>query len=267
MLDALNEIRFLLEERTKQYNHVDFIETDPIQIPHKFGRKEDVEIAGFLTASIAWGQRITIIKNAEKLMRIMDNSPFDFIMDVEPASIREKLKEAKFVHRTFNADDCTFFLMSLQNIYQNHGGLEKVFTDGYIQSGSVEGSLIYFRKIFLSIIHDKRVAKHVSDVSKNSSAKRLNMFLRWMVRTDEQGVDFGLWQNIPISALLLPLDVHTSDVARALGILTRKQNDMKAVVEIMSVLRQFDLVDPVKYDFALFGIGAFGGKDLLEIKV
>lgn len=260
MQQSLSEIRFLLEQKTKQYNHSDFIETDPIQIPHNYGRKEDIEIAAFLTATIAWGQRPTIIKNAHKLMRIMDNSPYDFVMNAEPHLVQELLERANFVHRTFNAADATFFIVSLQYIYQNHGGLERVFTDAYLKSGTIEGALINFRKIFLSIPHPQRVRKHISDVSNNSSAKRLNMFLRWMVRQDKSSVDFGLWNNIPASALYLPLDVHTGDVARALGILNRKQNDWKAVVELMSVLKQFDPADPVKYDFALFGIGAFEGK-------
>jgi uncharacterized protein (TIGR02757 family) len=249
-----------MENRLAKYNRLDFIDSDPIQIPHRFSRKEDIEIAGYLTATISWGQRKSIINNANRLMGIMDNAPFDFIMNAENNDWK---KVSNFVHRTFNGDDCLFFLQSLNNIYKNHNGLENVFTTGYNLRKSVFGSLTYFREVFLSIPHQQHVTKHISDVSRNSSAKRLNMFLRWMVRNDENEVDFGLWKNIPASALMLPLDVHTGDVARAYGLLERKQNDWKAVEEITSVLRQFDVTDPIKYDFALFGIGVFEGKNSL----
>lgn len=264
-----SEIKRLLDSRVIQYNNLDFIDTDPIQIPHRFSRKEDIEIAGFLTATIAWGQRKSIINNANRLMNLMDNSPYEFIMDLptsihsvtssHPMNEMERLKS--FVHRTFNGNDCLFFLHSLKNIYQQHNGLEAVFTTGYQTDNTVFSALKYFREVFLSIEHDNHVTKHISDVTANSSAKRLNMYLRWMVRSNEQEVDFGLWKNIPSSALMLPLDVHTGDVARAYGLLNRKQNDWKAVEEITAVLREFDPSDPIKYDFALFGIGAFEGKD------
>lgn len=256
--ETLNEIKFLLDDRYRRYNHFDFIETDPIQVPHTFGKKEDIEIAAFLTATIAWGQRITIIKNARRLMSLMDNAPHDFISNATESDLEVF---SDFKHRTFNADDCKFFIRSLQNIYTNHEGLEGVFNKAYQSDNNISSSLIYLRKIFLEINHEKRTEKHLSDVNRNSSAKRLNMFLRWMIRHDESGVDFGLWKNIPTSALMLPLDVHTGDVGRALGLLTRTQNDWKAVEEITAVLRSFDSNDPVKYDFALFGIGAFGEKD------
>lgn len=253
-MENLTEVKALLDERVKRYNHPDFIETDPIQIPHRFSRKEDVEIAGFLSATIAWGQRKSIIKNASLLMDLMDNSPRDFIRE---HSVKDLLALSKFVHRTFNGGDCIYFIKSLQNIYLHHNGLENVFTEGYKKEHSVFLSLKHFRDTFLELPYEQRVTKHLSDVSANSSAKRLNMFLRWMVRSNATEVDFGLWKKIPASALMLPLDVHTGDVSRALGILQRKQNDWKAVVEITDILRKFDPEDPVKYDFALFGIGAF----------
>lgn len=256
-MNQLSEIKFLLDSRVKQYNHPDFIETDPIQIPHRFSRKEDIEIAGFLAAIIAWGQRKSIINNASRLMEMMDNAPFEFITE---SSDSEKEIVTGFVHRTFNGNDCLFFLNSLKNIYLNYGGLENVFTEGFQTEKTTFRALQHFRKVFLEIAHDNHVRKHVSDVDANSSAKRLNMYLRWMVRKDENGVDFGLWKNIPMSALMLPLDVHTGDVGRALGILQRSQNDWKAVEEITAVLRTFDPNDPIKYDYALFGIGAFEGK-------
>lgn len=272
----LAEIKYLLDDRAKRYNNFDFIDTDPIQIPHRFSRKEDIEIAGFLTATIAWGQRKSIINNANRLMELMDNSPYDFLMDnmfnigsttlnhsTDNAgfeSSNEYARLLKFVHRTFNGNDFLFFLTSLHNIYQHHGSLEKVFTEGYQTHGTVYGALNHFRNTFLEIPYDQRVTKHVSNVSANSSAKRLNMYLRWMVRKDENEVDFGLWKDIPASGLMLPLDVHTGDVGRALNLLQRNQNDWKAVTEITDVLRSFDPEDPIKYDFALFGIGAFEGK-------
>lgn len=255
---TINDIKLLLDNRVNQYNNLEFIETDPIQIPHRFTKKEDIEIAGFLTATISWGQRKSIINNAKRLMKIMDNSPYEFVME---SSNSEQNTLLRFVHRTFNGNDCLFFLKSLKNIYQNHDGLENVFTTGFQTENSIFGALRYFRTVFLEKNHNQHVTKHISDVSTNSSAKRLNMFLRWMVREDENEVDFGIWKNIPMSALMLPLDVHTGEVARALGILQRKQNDWKAVEEITSVLWNFDPIDPIKYDYALFGIGAFESKN------
>ncbi|MDD3077512.1 MAG: TIGR02757 family protein [Paludibacter sp.] len=267
MIQEINSIKALLNDRYKRYNNLDFIETDPIQIPHQFNKKEDIEIAGFLAATIAWGQRISIIKNANKLIQIMDNAPYDFIMETDFSVIDGETPNhpvnkaiSNFVHRTFNGCDLQYFLRSLQNIYKNHGGLETVFTTGYQKNNTVFSALSYFRNIFLELNHEKRVAKHLSDVTANSSAKRLNMYLRWMVRQDENEVDFGIWKHIPASALMLPLDVHTGDVGRALGILQRRQNDWKAVEEITSVLQKFDPDDPIKYDYALFGIGAFENK-------
>ena len=256
MVSNLFELKIFLDDAVKQYNHVDFIASDPVQIPHRFTRKEDIEISAFLTATIAWGNRKSIINNGLRLMELMDNSPYNFLMDDDFLSERQD-EIRRFVHRTFNGEDCLFFLKSLQNIYKNHGGLETIFTVGFQQENSVFGALKHFRNVFTEISHEKRAEKHLSDVLSNSSAKRLNMFLRWMVRSDENGVDFGLWKNIPTSALMLPLDVHTGNVSRELGLLTRKQNDWKAVEEITEILRTFDANDPVKYDFALFGLGAF----------
>lgn len=260
MKSELAEIKFILDDRLSKYNRSDFIDSDPISIPHRFSRKEDIEIAGFLTATISWGQRKSIIKNANHLMDLLERSPYDFVLNAQASDFKIV---SKFIHRTFNGDDCLFFLQSLKNIYENHQGLESVFTKGFLNSGNIFGSLMHFRQIFLSIPHPQHVTKHLSDVTKNSSAKRLNMFLRWMVRQDASDVDFGLWKNIPASVLMLPLDVHTGDVARAYNILTRKQNDWKAVEEITDVLRQFDPNDPIKYDFSLFGIGVFEDKKSL----
>jgi uncharacterized protein (TIGR02757 family) len=250
----LSGIKAFLDKKAVLYNNHEFIETDPIQVAHRFTQKEDIEIAGFLTSSIAWGQRISIIKNSKSLMALMDNTPYDFILN---AGKKDFVSFRNFVHRTFQGIDCMFFLQSLQNIYINFGGLEKVFTDGFKNERTIFSSLEYFRKIFFSLPHETRSRKHIADVTANASAKRLNMFLRWMVRKDDHGVDFGIWQGIPQSALMLPLDLHTGNTSRHLGLLQRKQNDWKAVEEITAVLRKFDPVDPIKYDFALFGIGAF----------
>lgn len=252
-MKQFEEVRKLLDKAVGLYNHVDFIENDPIQIPHRFSRKEDIEIAGFLSASIAWGQRKSIIKNANFLMDLMDNSPYQFLMEE-----KEFVRFNRFVHRTFNGIDCRFFLNSLKNIYQNYGGLEQVFTDGFQKNETIFGALHHFRNLFLNMPHEARSRKHLSDVTTNSAAKRLNMFLRWMVRKDEQEVDFGLWKNMPMSALMLPLDVHTGDVGRALGLISRKQNDWKTVEELDVVLRKFNEEDPAVYDFALFGLGVSG---------
>ena len=250
-------LKEFLDEKYFLYNNKSFIETDPIQIPHRFSKKEDIEISGFLTATIAWGQRKTIISNAKKLMDWMDNSPHEFILN---HTANEVKPFRKFVHRTFNGTDCVFFLKSLQNIYLQHGGLENVFANGITKNDeNIKGSIVNFRKQFLETKHENRSKKHISDPDSKSSAKRLCMYLRWMVRKDKKGVDFGIWNKINASQLCLPLDVHTGNVSRKLGLLNRTQNDWQSVEEITSALRDFDASDPVKYDFALFGLGAFEG--------
>lgn len=248
------KLKDFLEEKYDLYNRPRFIESDPIQIPHAFSVKEDIEIAGFLAATIAWGQRKSIIVNATRLMQLMGNQPYDFVISANGQQLE---RIGSFVHRTFQGVDCLFFLASLRHLYTNFGGLEAVFTLGYQAEHSMEAALVNFRKKFFDIECLPRTYKHVSDVSKGASAKRLNMFLRWLVRNDNRGVDFGLWQQIPASALYLPLDLHTGNVARKLGLLTRKQNDWLAVNEVTANLRKFDPSDPVKYDFALFGLGIF----------
>lgn len=248
------DLKEFLDEKFDLYNRESFIDSDPIQIPKLFSRKEDIEIAGFLSASIAWGQRPTIIRNAKRLMEFMNQQPYEFLMNSNEQDL-DVFKE--FKHRTFNGDDCIFFIKSLKNIYQNHGGLEQVFTRGYQQGGDIKSALAYFREIFFEVEHLPRTQKHISNILKKSSAKRLNMYLRWMVREDERGVDFGLWKGIGTKDLYLPLDVHTGNVGRKLGILNRKQSDWLAVEEITSNLRKFDPQDPVKYDYALFGLGIF----------
>ncbi|TYA71515.1 TIGR02757 family protein [Seonamhaeicola marinus] len=250
-----SELKDFLNEKVVAYNNPKFIESDPIQIPHTFSLKEDIEIAGFLTATIAWGNRKSIINNAKRLMNLLDNSPYDFIIN-HKASDLEQLKP--FVHRTFNGDDCTQFIKSLKNIYIKHNGLEVLFSK-HAENNNLQTAISKFKTVFFEIEHLERTKKHVSDPLKNSAAKRINMYLRWMVRQDNAGVDFGIWKSISPSLLSCPLDVHSGNVARKLGLLTRKQNDAKALQELDLNLRQLDNEDPVKYDFALFGLGVFEG--------
>jgi len=248
-----SNLKLFLEEKVIEYNTPEFIDSDPVQIPHLFTQKEDVEIAGFLTATIAWGNRKMIIKNSHKMMQLMGESPYDFIINHQEHHL-EKLEG--FVHRTFNAIDFAHFIKALQHIYNNHGGLENVFQKHQTDT-SLQPAIHELKNIFFEISHPSRTTKHVSDPLKGSAAKRLNMWLRWMCRNDNTGVDFGIWKNISPSILSCPLDVHSGNVARKLGLLTRKQNDAKALFELDSNLRSMDSNDPVKYDFALFGLGVF----------
>jgi uncharacterized protein (TIGR02757 family) len=250
----IGNLKEFLDSKAAFYNQPFFIESDPIQVPKQFSRKGDVEISAFISASLAWGQRPVIIRNSLSFVNLLENQPYEFL---NSASEKDFARVAHFKHRTFNGDDAFYFLLSLKNIYNNHGGLQAVFETGYSKTNDLKGALIYFHKIFFETEGLPRTRKHVSDVQSGSAAKRLNMFLRWMVRDDKPGVDFGIWKGIPSSALMLPLDLHTARVARKLGLLVRKQNDWKAVEEVTSVLRDFDPDDPVKYDFALFGLGAF----------
>lgn len=248
-----SELKDFLDAKVIEYNHPRFIASDPIQIPHQFTLKEDIEIAGFLTATIAWGNRKSIINNAQKLISLMGNSPYDFIMNHKEDDLSSL---NNFVHRTFNSHDLCYFIKSLQNIYKQHNGLEAVFKKN-ATNDSLQTSIHEFKKIFFELEHLPRTMKHVSDPLKGSAAKRINMFLRWMVRKDQAGVDFGIWGSLSSSLLSCPLDVHSGNVARKLGVLQRKQNDAKALAELDKNLRMLDPKDPVKYDFALFGLGVF----------
>lgn len=243
------DLKDFLDLKAQQYEAVSFIKDDPIKIPHLFSKKEDIEIAGFLTATIAWGNRLSILRSAERMMALMDHSPHDFIINHRESDL---LSVEHFVHRTFNKDDLFFFWRALQGIYLEHGGLEPCFAAGNAMDG-IGG----FREVFLQYPHLKRSEKHVSNPAKGSSAKRLNMYLRWMVRSAKGGVDFALWQSLKPAQLSCPLDVHSGRVARKLGLLKRQANDAKAVAELDESLRSLDPDDPVKYDFALFGLGVF----------
>ncbi len=250
----MKNLKEFLDNRVKLYNTKSFIVSDPISIPHKFNKKEDIEIIGFLTSMIAWGKRKSIVKSGNRLINILEEQPHDFIKSFSEKDLK---RSQDFVHRTFNSFDLEYFLFSLKNIYLKFGGLEEVFSSGYEKTGDIKNAIVHFRNVFFELPYQQRTSRHVSNPEKKSAAKRINMFLRWMVRKDNNGVDFGLWNRIPPSALCCPLDVHSGNVARALDMLKRKQNDWQAVEELTSILRKLDPDDPVKYDYALFGIGVF----------
>ncbi|WP_444671099.1 TIGR02757 family protein [Flavobacterium columnare] len=250
-----SELKEFLDEKVELYNNPNFIESDPILIPHMFSLKEDIEISGFLASTIAWGNRKMIINNSKKMMDLMGNAPYDFVMSHNEKDLQ---RLESFVHRTFNGQDFIEFVKSLQNIYMNHGGLESIFTMNQ-ENDSLQNAITKFKAIFFEIEHLNRTEKHVSDPNKNSASKRINMWLRWNCRHDNNGVDLGIWKNISPSKLSCPLDVHSGNVARKLGLLNRKQNNAKALHELDTNLRLLDPKDPVKYDFALFGLGVFEG--------
>lgn len=249
-----SDLKDFLDHKVLQYNTADFIPHDPIQIPHRFSHKKDIELASFLVAIISWGNRKSIITNGTKLMELMDHAPAQFIAQHTNQDLK---RFDNFVHRTFNGTDCKTFMSSLKHLELTYGGLEFAFAKAYHEQPNLQAAISQFKTMFFQVEHLSRTEKHLSDPLKNSSAKRINMFLRWMVRKDNAGVDFGIWKSIPTSALSLPLDVHTGNIARKLKLLKRKQNDAKAVLEIDTALRKLDPVDPVKYDYALFGLGAF----------
>ena len=252
MVNGLNkELKDLLEHKFNLYNSTNFINEDPISIPHAYNQKEDIEIISFLISIISWGNRKSIIKSGNKLTEILGSSPIDYIMRFK----ERDLKKIDFVHRTFNKFDLIYFLKSLKNIYKNHDGLENVFSKN-LNDEFMYNNISNFRKIFFSLNHEKRTEKHISNPKKNSACKRINMFLRWMVRNDGV-VDFGIWKKIKPSMLSCPLDVHTANIGRKLNLISRKQNDIKTVLELDKKLRLFDENDPVKYDYALFGMGVY----------
>ena len=245
------ELKSFLDYKADVYNTSDFIKDDPISIPHQFTKKQDVEITGFLTATIAWGNRKSILNSGQKLLEILNYEPHDFILNHQD---KDLLACEGFVHRTFNAGDLQYFLTALKAFYQTYNSLEEVFIK-HLDNSDLQSSISKFKEEFLSFGAPKRTHKHISDPHKNSAAKRLNMMLRWFVRQDERGVDFGIWKNLSPALLSCPLDVHSGRVARKLKLLKRKQNDAKAVAELDKNLRKLDPKDPVKYDFALFGLG------------
>jgi uncharacterized protein (TIGR02757 family) len=253
------KLQTYLDACVETHNRPNFIENDPILIPHQFSKLQDVEIMAFWTSMLAWGQRKTIINKATELIEMMDGAPHDFMVNHEE---KDRSRFEIFKHRTFQPIDCLYFIEFFQNYYRKNDSLETAFSQFIKPSDTDIGNGIRgFHDLFFSLENaPHRTRKHVATPARKSSCKRINMFLRWMVRQDDKGVDFGLWKNISPSQLLMPLDVHVDRVARQLGLLTRKQTDWLSVLELTENLREFDAVDPVKYDFALFGVGVLEGK-------
>lgn len=252
----------LLNNSFEKFNQLDFIKDDPVQIPHQFSKKQDIEIMAFFAATLAWGQRITIINSCKRLLQYFDNAPYDFILNHNE---KDLIKLESFVHRTFNSTDLLYFIYFLKKHYQANKSLETAFTQNFnTKEKHTEQALINFHNYFASdSFFPIRTRKHVATPARNSACKRLNMFLRWMVRKDEHGVDFGIWETIKPSQLLIPLDVHVERVARNLNLVNRRQRDFKTVVELTENLRKIDATDPVKYDFALFGLGILENKKIV----
>ena len=243
----LNELKEFLDFKAEQYENPSFLEHDPIQLPHKFSRKEDIEIIGLLVATIAWGNRKSIIKSGNKLVTIFGESPHDFVMNFNPT------RRIDFVHRTFSGEDLVFFIQALKSIYEGDG-LEAVFKKS--ASEGIEIAISNFRNVMLETPHLTRSTKHISNPMINSACKRINMYLRWMVRSNAHGVDFGIWKTLSPKDLHIPLDVHTGNIARKLGILERTQNDWKSSQQLHEFAKELIPDDPSKLDFALFGLGA-----------
>lgn len=250
-----DDLKELLEGLCDKYNRPEFIPDDPISVPHRYAERADREIAGFFAATIAWGNRKAIVSNGHRMMHFMDDAPADFVRN---ASERDLSLLSSYVHRTFNGGDLRDFVLALRHMEELYGGIGAFFESRYEATQSMPAVLAEFRRAFFAAPHALRCEKHLSSVEKGAACKRLCMYLRWMVRRDERGVDFGEWRRIPMSALYLPLDIHAGNMGRALGLLTRRQNDWRAVEEITSALRAFDPGDPVRYDFSLFGAGIDG---------
>jgi uncharacterized protein (TIGR02757 family) len=248
-------LKQLLDQKVAYYNNKGFIENDPISIPHRFSQKQDIEIAGFFAAIFSWGQRVTIINKAKELIQLMDNAPYQFCLHHTPTDLKRLLH---FKHRTFNADDLLHFIQFLHAHYSKYKSLETAF---FPQANmNIEDGLNYFKKYFFQQAHLPRTQKHISSPLQKSACKRLNMFLRWMVRKDNAGVDFGIWNRIEPHQLVCPLDIHVGNVARQLGLLKSPKNDWTAAIELTENLKTFDAHDPVKYDFALFSMGVVENK-------
>jgi uncharacterized protein (TIGR02757 family) len=248
------EIKILLNKKVEQYNQPFFIAADPISIPHKFIQQQDIEIAGFFAAILAWGNRKSILNSCNTLMQLMDNQPYQFCIH---HSKKELQALEQFKHRTFNATDLLYCIAFFKMHYTHHNSLDIAFTKWMNSTDeTVENALKGFHHYFFSLPDfPERTRKHIASPQKKSACKRLNMYLRWMVRENKTGVDFGLWKQIKSSQLIIPIDVHVSRVAKKLSILNRTQNDWQAALELTAHLKTLDAKDPVKYDFALFGLG------------
>jgi uncharacterized protein (TIGR02757 family) len=249
-----SKLKSFLDEKVDQYNQPSFIASDPISIPHRFTVKQDIEIAGFFAALFAWGNRTIIINKCTELLQLMDNAPYDFMRNHTDADLKKFLH---FKHRTFNTTDLLYFISFLQYYYSQHISLESAFSIWLTEEDkTIERALFHFHHYFFALPYaPERTKKHIATPERGSHCKRLNMFLRWMVRKDDKGVDFGIWNEISPAQLVCPVDVHVARVARKLNLLQAKQLNWKAALELTEQLREFDPLDPVKYDFALFGLG------------
>jgi uncharacterized protein (TIGR02757 family) len=257
-----SDLKEFLDEKSDHYNKPGFIANDPICIPHSFKKKQDIEIAGLFAATLAWGQRPTIIRKCKELLAMMDNAPHQFVLNHTDADLKPLLE---FKHRTFNATDTLYFIEFLGWFYKHHKSLEEAFMLDHKET-SIEKGLINFHNLFFSLEdHPNRTKKHVSTPERKSTCKRLSMYLRWMVRNDNRGVDFGLWKKIKPSQLVCPCDVHVERVARNLKLIKRKQTDWQTALELTDNLKTLDPLDPVKYDFALFGLGIDEGLSKLKL--
>jgi uncharacterized protein (TIGR02757 family) len=249
----LRDLKKLLDNAINTYHNQNFIVSDPICIPHLFHKKEDIEIAGLFAAIFAWGQRKTIINKTKDLLNRMDNAPFEFIISHSESDLKKLLL---FKHRTFNDTDLLYSIEALHYIYKHKNGLEEIFTKPVLNERNTEKGIINFHHTFFSLPeYPHRTKKHFPSPTSGSTCKRINMYLRWMVRKDDKGVDFGIWKNIESEQLLCPLDVHVDTIARHFGLITRKQTDWKTVIELTENLKKLNKKDPVIYDFALFSLG------------
>lgn len=252
---SILDLKEFLDEKVTLYNTREFIELDPISIPHQFSKKQDIEIAGFFAATLAWGQRVTVINKCKELLLLMDNAPHDFLVHHTCSDLKAF---EKFKHRTFNATDALYFVESLSQYYKKHDSLEQAFLSNHLPASdlTIEAGLMNFHDVFFGLPdYPKRTVKHVSTPARKSACKRLCMYLRWMVRQDDKGVDFGIWKNLSPAQLVCPCDVHVERVGRKLKLIKSKQLNWQTALELTSNLRTLDPLDPVKYDFALFGLG------------
>lgn len=251
---TIQNLKTFLDQKVEEYNTHNFIDLDPISIPHQYTKLQDIEITAFFAAMLAWGQRKTIINKCNELFSFMDNAPHDFILNHQDCDLR---KVMSFKHRTFNSTDLLYFISFFKYHYGNNNSLESAFTKTLsIHDESIENSLKDFHDYFFSLEDfPQRTKKHIPTPMRKSACKRINMFMRWMVRKDNNGVDFGLWRGISSKQLICPCDVHVDRVARKLGLISRKQTDWQTALELTNNLRKMDVTDPVKYDFALFGLG------------
>lgn len=248
----LLDLKDFLDEKVARYNRPNFIELDPISIPHRFRKKQDIEIAGLMASVLAWGQRVTVINKTKEFLSFMDDAPHAFLLNHKPSDLKPF---EKFKHRTFNSTDALYFIAALKNMYQQFSSLEQAFLVEQ-NADNVEAGLVQFHHLFFSLSDfPGRTKKHISTPERKSACKRLNMYLRWMVRQDNSGVDFGIWKKISPAQLICPLDVHVERVARKLKLIQRKPADWQTAVELTNNLKVLNVHDPVVYDFALFGLG------------